>query len=111
MRAGDVLGVDFGIPKGSEAAFTRAAVVLTATEILEQQPLTLHVVPITSNTARRMRSELPLGAGYPDRSSVAQVHLLTAIPVEAVTDDTYDPVSATELAQIRELIADLLDIP
>lgn len=111
MRAGDVVRVDFGVPRGSEAAFVRAAVVVTASEILEHRPRTLQVVPITSNTARRMRTELPLTAGYPDRASVAQTHLITTIPADAMTGETYDPVSALELAQIRELLADQLDIP
>lgn len=69
------------------------------------------MVPITGNITRRMRTELPLSARYPDRASAAQTHLLTTMPTDAMTGDTYDPVSATELAQIRELIADQLDIP
>lgn len=111
LRAGDVVRVDFGVPRGSEAAFQRAAIVVTATEVLRQQPRTFQVVPVTSNTSRRLRSELPLAAEYPDRSWVAQVHLLTTVPSDALTGETYDPVSTTELAQIREMIADLLDIP
>lgn len=85
--------------------------IVTATEILEQGPRTIHVVPITSNTRRRLRSDLPLTNGYPDRESVAQAHLITTIPVEALTDERYQPVTAAELAQVRELLADLLDIP
>ena len=111
MRAGDVIRVDFGVPRGSEAGFARAAVVVTATEILEHNPRTIQVVPITGNVTRRMRTELPLATRYPDRESVAQTHLITTITTDALTGDTYDPVSATELAQIRELLADQLDIP
>lgn len=58
-----------------------------------------------------MHTELPLQARYPDRASVAQTHLITTVPTDAMTGDTYDPVSAVELAQIRELLADQLDIP
>jgi mRNA-degrading endonuclease toxin of MazEF toxin-antitoxin module len=111
LRAGDVIRVDFGIPRGSEAGFARAAVIVTATEILDQNPRTLQVIPITGNVTRRMRTELPLTAQYPDRASVAQTHLITTIPTDAMTGDTFDPVTATELAQIRELLADQLDIP
>lgn len=111
LRAGDVIRVDFGVPRGSEAGFACAAVVVTATEILDQRPRTLQVIPITSNVTRRMRTELPLQARYPDQASVAQTHLITTIPTDALTGETYDPVSATELAQIRELLADQLDIP
>lgn len=111
LRAGDVVRVDFGVPRGSEAGFARAAVVVTATEILDQHPRTLQVVPITGNVTRRMRTELTLQAQYPDRASVAQTHLITTIPTDAMTGETYDPVSTLELAQIRELLADQLDIP
>lgn len=84
---------------------------VTATEILDQHPGTLHVIPITSNVVRRMRTELPLRARYPDRESVAQTHLITTLPTDALTGETYEPVVATGLAQIRELLADQLDIP
>ncbi|MGI9016270.1 MAG: type II toxin-antitoxin system PemK/MazF family toxin [Euzebya sp.] len=110
LRAGDVVRVDFGVPRGSEAGFQCLAVIVTATEILEHQPRTLQVVPITNNTTRRMRTELPLQAGYPDRASVAQTHLITTIPADALTGHTCDPVTTTELAQIRQLLADQLDI-
>lgn len=111
LRAGDVVRVDFGVPRGSEAGFQRPAVIVTATEILQYQPRTLQVVPITGTTTRRMRTELPLQAGYPDRSSAAQTHLITTIPADALTGHTYDPVTMTELAQIRQLLTDQLDIP
>ncbi len=91
MRAGDVVRVDFGVPRGSEAGFERAAVVVTASEILARDPRTLRVVPITGNTTRRMRTELPLTAEYPDRTSVAQTHLITTIPTDAVTGAGYAP--------------------
>jgi mRNA-degrading endonuclease toxin of MazEF toxin-antitoxin module len=111
LRAGDVVRVDFGVPRGSETGFARAAVVVTATGILERNPRTVQVVPITGNVGRRMRTELPLAARYPDRESVAQTHLITTIPTDALTGATYDALTATELAQIRELLADQLDIP
>lgn len=83
---------------------------VTATEILDQHPRTVQVIPITSNVARRMRTELPLRARCPDRESVAQTHLIATVPTDTLTGETYEPV-ATELAQIRERLADQLDIP
>ena len=114
MRAGDVVRVDVGVPRGSQAASPRAAVVVTATEVLRQKPRTLQVVPITSTTRRLLASEVPLARRSADRGWAAQVHLLTAVAVDALTgetDEAGEAVSAAELAQIRETIADLLDIP
>ncbi|CAN5700541.1 hypothetical protein BH24ACT15_BH24ACT15_02400 [soil metagenome] len=111
LRAGDVIRVDFGVPRGSATAFARAAVIVTATEVLAQRPRTLQVVPITGNVRRRMRTELLLSGRYPDRASAAQTHLITTIPTAAIIEKVYEPVEATELAQIRELLADQLDIP
>lgn len=45
---------------GHCAPWTRAAVVVTATEILTQRPRTLQVIPITGNATRRMRTELDI---------------------------------------------------
>lgn len=106
-----MIRVDFGIPQGSEAGFAGAAVIVTATEILDHNPRTLQVVPVTGNTTRRMHTELPLAAHYPNRDSAAQTHLITTIPTTAIAGETYDPVSATELAQVRQLLADQLDLP
>ncbi len=71
----------------------------------------VQVVPVTSSTTRRVPSEVQLEGRYPDRASVAQTHLLTTISTERLAGDTVGAVSPVELAQIRRLITDLLDLP
>jgi mRNA-degrading endonuclease toxin of MazEF toxin-antitoxin module len=110
LHAGDVVEVDFGIPIGSEAGFLRPSVVMTASAVLARNPRVVQVVPITSNTARAMPTEIPLEGRYPDRSSVAQTHLLTTISTERLTGNTFGAVSQAERAQLRQVISDLLDL-
>lgn len=111
MRAGDVVEVDFGTLQGSEAGFVRPALIVTATAVLSRAPRVLQVVPITSNVTRQLPTEVTLEDPYPNAASAAQVHLLTTIPVSRLTDHDLGHVSAAELAQVREVIADLLDLP
>lgn len=110
MRSGDVLTVDFGIPVGSEPGFTRPAVLVTADLVLEAQPGTIHVVPLTTNVDRRLRSEVRLTASTLERPSVAQCHLCTVIGMGHVVDQPGGNVGPAATAQIRSIIADLLDI-
>lgn len=111
MRSGDVLTVDFGIPIGSEPGFTRPAIVVTADLVLEGNPRTLHVVPVTTNAHRSLRSEVPVAAWTLDRPSVAQCHLCTVIGITRIADETGGNVGPASVAQIRSIIADLLDVP
>lgn len=85
MRAGDVVGVDFGIPAGSEPDFMQPAVVATTGNILEAGPRTVHVVPITTNVTRSLPTEC---VGVRTRSSVAaQCHLCTVVSVMSLQPD------------------------
>lgn len=107
MRAGDIVEVDFGVPIGAKVLGRRPAVVVTADAVLEHEPRTVHVVPLTSNTGRDLPSEVPVAG--PDRASMAQAHLLQAVSVVrigAVVGHT----DAAELAQVRAVIIDLLDL-
>lgn len=108
MRAGDLVEIDFGSPLGSEPAFVRPAVVVSADVVLEAEPRTFHVVPVTSNVDRRWMTDVPIVG--PARDSVAQVHLLTVVAVEALTGAEYGHVGSIAMAQIRELVVDLLDL-
>lgn len=108
VRAGDLVEIDFGTPLGSEPAFQRPAVVVSADVILDAQPRTFHVVPVTSNIDRRWATDVPVAG--PTLDSVAQVHLLTVVPVEARTGVEYGNVGSVALGQIRELVVDLLDL-
>ncbi len=110
MRAGDLIEVDFGIPVGSEPGMKRYAIVLTADAVLEARPRTIHVVPTTGNLDRQLPTEFAIeGYGLEYRSAV-QTHLCTVISTDRITDH-FDSVGVSNLAQIRSMIADLLDLP
>ena len=108
VQPGDLVEVDFGVPLGSEPGFVRPAVVVTAALVLEAQPRTFHVVPVTSNVDRQWPTDVPLSG--PTADSVAQVHLLVVVPVEALTGTTSGNVGAIALTQIREVVIDMLDL-
>jgi mRNA interferase MazF len=111
MRAGDVLIVDFGAPIGSQPGLRRPAIVLTADAVLDYQPNTIHVVPVTSNVERSWDSDVRVEAAGLDGPSVAQCHLLGVISVERVADRDGGNVGPATLFALREMVADLLDIP
>jgi mRNA interferase MazF len=113
VRAGDVVWVDFGVPEGSEPGFRRPAIVVTADNVLVSSPRTLRVVPLTSNVDRRLPSEVRLppidGLG---RASAAHVHNTTLVSrgrIDAVSGPITN-VGPAVLAQLRSVLADLLDI-
>lgn len=110
MRAGDVVRVDFGIPAGSEPGFVRPAVVVTADLILGAGPRTLHVVPLTSNTARSLPTEVVVEAPGLDRPSAAQCHLCTVVSRRRLGADELGNIGPASLAALRATLADLLDI-
>ena len=76
--------------------------------MLEAEPRTFHVVPVTSNVVRRWLTDVPVLGPHVD--SAAQVHLLTVVAVEALTGVEYGNVGLLALVQIREIIVDLLDL-
>jgi len=108
VRAGDLVEIDFGTPLGSEPACTRPAVVVSADVVLQAEPRTFHVVPVTSNVSRRWVTDVPVAG--PTLDSVAQVHLLTVAAVEALTGVDYGNAGSVALSQIRKLVVDLLDL-
>jgi len=111
MRAGDVVTVDFGMPAGSGPGFEHPAIVVTADLIVTRRPRTFHVVPVTSNVQRAMATDVPVDADGLTKNSVAQCHLLTVTEIERVKDDGgRGHVGPAVLAQLRSVIADLLDL-
>lgn len=111
MRAGDVLRVDFGVPVGSTPALVRPAVVVTADQTLSEYTATLHVVPVTTNVERAWRTDvlLDIDTGVTKRS-VAQCHLCSVVDRTQIIDSPWANVGPMVLAQIRSVLADLLDI-
>jgi mRNA interferase MazF len=110
--SGDVVDLELGLPEGSEAGFRHSAVLLTAQRILDAQPSVVHVVPLTS-TIRPFHSEIviePDEANGLDEVSAAQCQHLRAVSpsrVRAVRGN----IGAGVLAQLRETIAVILDLP
>lgn len=110
--SGDVVDLDLGVPEGSEAGFVRPCILVTAQRVLDTGPSVVHVVPLTS-TLRPFRSEVMI---EPDPSnglsavSAAQCQHLRAVALGR-TSRASGNVGPTVLAQIREVIALLLDLP
>ena len=111
LTSGEIVLADLGEPVGREAGFPRPVVVVTAQVVLAQRPNVVHVAPVTT-TRRGFRSEIDL---EPDESngltdpSAAQCQHVRAISIDRLAD-SLGTVGPTALTQIRETIADLLDL-
>lgn len=110
-RCGDIQLADLGEPRGSEAGFARPVVLVTAQLVLDPGPSVVQVVPLTSRV-RGYRSEVTV---EPDEGndleviSAAQCQHVRAIAVERLTEPIGN-VGTQTLSQIREILADLLDL-
>lgn len=89
----------------------RAAVVVTADQTLAVFSRTFHVVPVTSNVERSWTTDVPLDAAELERNSVAQCHLCTVVDELQIVDPFVGSIGSVQLAQIRSVLADLLDLP
>jgi mRNA interferase MazF len=110
--SGDVVDLELGDPEGREAGFRHPAVLLTAQRILDAAPSVVHVVPLTS-TVRAFHSEVvvePDAANGLDVTSAAQCqHFRVVSPGRIV--GVRGNVGVAVLAQLRETIAVILDLP
>lgn len=110
-RCGDLQLADPGEPKGHEAGFSRPVVLVTAQLGLDQIPLVVQVVPVTSRI-RGYGSEVTIerdpGNGLEAIAS-AQCQHVRAIAVERLAEPVGD-IGSEVLSQMRELLADLLDL-
>lgn len=112
LTSGDVLDLDLGRPEGREAGFRHPSVLITAQRILDAEPSVIHVVPLTS-TIREFRSEIAL---EPDdlngleSTSAAQCQHIRAISTARV-HAVRGSVGPSALAEIRETVAIVLDLP
>ena len=110
--SGDVVDLDLGAPEGHEAGYRHPAVVVTAQRILDASPSVIHVVPLTS-TIRRFDAEIVLAPDVGNKLSVesaAQCQHLRSVSPRRILE-VRGNVGSAALAQIRETIAVLLDIP
>lgn len=112
LTSGDVVEVDLGFPSGREAGFGHPAVVVTAQRILEAVPNVIHVVPLTT-TLRNFGSEVRIEP-HPENgltaTSAAQCQHLRAVSASRI-EGVRGSVGSATLAQIREVIVLILDIP
>lgn len=110
--SGDVVDLELGIPEGREAGFGHPAVLVTAQRILDAGPSVVHVVPLTT-TIRRFHSEVVIepdaGNGLADVSAAQCQHLRAVSPRRIGA--TRGNVGVAVLAQVRETIAVILDLP
>jgi len=110
--SGEVLLLDLGVPQGREAGFPRPAVLITADRILAADPAVLHVVPLSS-TIRRFESEVVVepnpGNGLRVTSAAQCQHLRSV--ASSRTAASLGNVGPLVLAQVRETVAVLLDLP
>jgi mRNA interferase MazF len=110
--SGDIVDLDLGSPEGREAGFRHPAVLVTAQRILDASPSVVHMVPLTS-TLRSFNSEVLLEPDEHNGLSVASAaqcqHLRAVSPRRMLA--VRGNVGTVSLAQIRETIAVLLDIP
>lgn len=110
--SGDVVDLDLGVPEGREAGFQHPAVLVTAQRILDSHPSVVHVVPLTT-TIRRFHSEVVIepdeGNGLVEVSAAQCQHIRAASRGRIVA--IRGNVGVTVLAQLRETIAVILDLP
>ena len=112
LTSGEVVDLELGTPEGREAGFRHPAVLVTAQRILDAEPSVVHVVPLTS-TIRAFGSEItiePDEANGLDVVSAAQCQHIRAISPGRI-NGVRGNVGASVLAQLRESLAVLLDLP
>lgn len=112
LTSGDVVIVDLGAPTGREAGFRHPAVVVTAQRVIDAGAAVVQVVPLTSQV-RGFASEVEVDADPAnglDRRSAAQCQHIRAVATSRV-EDRLGNIGVTVLAQIREVLGLILDVP
>jgi mRNA interferase MazF len=112
LISGDIAELDLGLPEGREAGFRHPAVVVTAQRVLDAGPSVVQVVPLTT-TIRGFGSEVlvePDSSNGLEHASAAQCQHVRAVSTGRV-DRVRGNVGFAALAQIRDVIGLILDIP
>ena len=112
LTSGEVVDLELGTPEGSEAGFRHPAVLVTAQRILDAGPSVVHVVPLTS-TIRPFGSEVAIEhdeVNGLDATSAAQCQHIRAISPARISG-VRGNVGTVVLAQLRESLAIILDLP
>lgn len=112
LTPGDVIELDLGSPKGSEASSVRPAIVVTATRVLHGAPNVIQIVPLT-RTIRPSSVEVVVEPDLHNRltaRSAAQCQHVRSVAVRRLGRrlGTVGPVA---LAEIRGVLGLLLDLP
>jgi mRNA interferase MazF len=112
LTSGDVVDLDLGNPEGREAGFRHPAIVVTAQRILDEQPSVVQMVPLTS-TIRPFSSEVLIEVDQQnglDEPSAAQCQHIRGVSTTRVLRSRGN-VGDVALAQIRETLAVIIDLP
>jgi mRNA interferase MazF len=112
LSSGEVVDVDLGAPEGREAGFAHPAIVVTAQGILDGEPSVVQVVPLTT-TIRGFYTEVviePDEANGLDVPSAAQCQHIRAVSMGRIVGSR-GHVGPAVLAQVRETIAVIVDLP
>jgi len=112
LTSGDVVMIDLGAPTGREAGFRHPAVVVTAQRVIDGGASVLQVVPLSSRV-RGFASEVEVEADPSNGlnlRSAAQCQHVRAVAAARI-EDRLGNVGAALLAQIREVLGLILDIP
>jgi mRNA interferase MazF len=112
LTSGDVVFADLGTPIGRESGYRHPAVVVTAQRLLNASPSVVQVVPLTS-ALRAFGSEVQIEADRQkglDHPSSAQCQHIRAVAAVRLGDPVGN-VGTAALAQIREVLGLILDVP
>ena len=112
LTSGDVVDLDLGAPAGREAGFRHPGVVVTAQRVLDAGAAVVQVVPLTSQV-RGFNSEVEITADPSnglERRSAAQCQHVRAVATGRI-EARRGNVGPTALAQIREVLGLILDVP
>jgi mRNA interferase MazF len=108
VNFGDIVTVDFGTPIGSEAGYTRPAVLATADAFLRFRPSTVFAVPLTT-TPRVFPSHVTIdpdelnGLGAPSCALVEQMRAVSVQRCSAASGNV-GPVAAHQILEVLAMI-------
>jgi mRNA interferase MazF len=112
LNSGDLAYVELGPPTERKAGYRHPTVIVTAQAILDASPTVVQVVPVTS-TLRHYSTEIEIepepGNGLEVVSAAQCQHVRSVSP--ARLSEPAGNVGAVALAQIREMLAVIFDLP
>lgn len=111
LTPGDIVDLDLGVPRGSEAGLRRPAVVVTAARVLRGGPNVVQVVPLT-RAVRQSGAEVVI---EPDElnglrgASSAQCQHVRSVATTRIQERTGN-IGPALLSEVRETLALMLDL-